>query len=105
MRLLKHRNEKEVFAIDFTARLEAGETLDSVLALRVQKDGAVVSAQFGSPAGAINGPRVEFTLDDAAGAADQPAGIYVIYCEVATSAGEEMVETPELKVTDTGSIA
>lgn len=105
MSLTKHRDESEVFAIDFAARLEQGETLSSVVALRLHKAaGGVVSTEFGAPAGAINGAMVEFTLAAAAGPDDQAAGIYIIYCEVTTSAGETLVETPNLRVTDTASI-
>jgi len=105
MSLNKHRDESEVFTIDFAARLGQAETLLSVVALRLHKAaGAEVSAEFGAPAGAVNGAMVSYTLAAAAGPTEQAAGIYIIYCEVTTSDGEILVETPSLTVTDTASI-
>jgi len=105
MSYTKHRDETIKLAVDFAARLNAGETLASVDALRVHDaDGVNVSAQFGAPTGAINGTLVEFTLADAAGPTDQVRGIYLVFCQVTTSLPQELVETPTLVLLSEASV-
>lgn len=107
---VKHRDESEVYEIDFTNRLASGETISSVTALHVRKrnatskDWANVSAEFGAPSGVINGTgkKVSFTLG-AAAANEQLRGDYIVYCEVVTNTGEIVVETPWLSVDDPAS--
>ena len=97
--LEKHRDELEGFYIDFVQRLASGETISSVAAVRVHDgEGQNVSAQFGSPAGAVDGTKAVFTLADAQASSDQLPGVYTVYCEIVTSEGRRLVETPSLTV-------
>lgn len=105
----KHRDESEIYEIDLTARLASGETISSVTTLQVRKQDAAgvwqnKSAEFGTPTGTIDGTgkKISFTLG-AAAADQQLRGDYAVYCEVVTSTGETVVETPNLSVHDEAS--
>jgi hypothetical protein len=108
MPFLKHRNEKEVYAFDFTARLAGGETLSAPEVKITLRSGnppayADKSAEFleGNPT--VSGTKVQFTLKPAAQAADQPAGAqYVAYGKATTSLGRILVSTTTLTVSAKG---
>lgn len=103
--LEKHRDELETFAIEFANRLGNLESISSVDAVRVHResDNVDVSAEFGTPTGAILGTTAQFTLADAQNATSQLKGIYRIYCEITTSESEKIIETPLLFVKDDAS--
>jgi hypothetical protein len=109
MAFLKHRNEKEVFAFDFAARLAAGETLSAPEVKITLQSGtppayADKSAEFIDGAPTISGTKVQFTLKAAAAPAEQTVSVwYVAYGKASTSAGRILVSTTELTVTAEGT--
>lgn len=113
---IKHREEVENYAHDFSTDLTDGETLSTVTDLRIEEDSSPgaddwsdVSSEFGSPSGSIDGDTVEWTLS-AAGAGDQDEGTYRVVVAVTTSEGRTLVgmvdvpgpylEPPRLRVVD-----
>jgi hypothetical protein len=103
MAFLKHRDEKEVFAMDFALRLATGETLSNPGAKVTLKSGATYtdkSSEFivGSPT--VSGSKVQVTMKAAVSAPDQAVGVdYVVYAKADTSQGRILVATTPLTVT------
>lgn len=101
MAFLKHRNERELFEIDFANRVAAGETL-SAPEVQVAKPAggtADVTTEFvetGSTV--IVTTRLQFVLVVAA-AGKQTAGEYDVYGRVTTSQGRKLVGIAQLTVT------
>ncbi len=109
MPFLKHRNEIEVYAFDFAARLAVGETLSAPEVKITLRSGnpptyADKTAEFVQGSPTVSGAKVQFTLKVAAQAADQPAGAqYVAYGKTSTSLGRILVSTTTLTVSAKGT--
>lgn len=110
---VKHRQEREVYAVDFAALLSQGETLSSpsvtITALNATTD---VTAQFrsGEPDPVVSGTEVQFWLK-AASAGEQREGQYYILVKVTTSQARVLTALRSsnvpvtLKVVDDGDVA
>ena len=103
MAFLKHRDEKEVFAFDFAARLVAGETLSNPAVKVTQRTGSVYadkSAEFVQGSPTVSGTKVQVTLKAAAAANEQVSGpVYTVYAKADTSQGRILVGVTILEVT------
>lgn len=102
----KHRNEQDVYAFEFAARLAVGETLSAPEVKITLRSGnpptyADKTAEFVQGSPTISGTKVQFTLKPAAQAADQPAGAqYVAYGKASTNTGRILVSTTSLTVSN-----
>jgi hypothetical protein len=109
MPFLKHRNEQEIYAFDFAARLAQGETLSAPEVKITLKSGnpptyTDKTNEFLQGSATISTTKVQFTLKPAAQAADQAAGAqYVAYGKASTSLGRILVSTTTLTVSAKGA--
>jgi hypothetical protein len=90
MEARKHRLEQKHFAHEFAAQLAEGDSLSGTPTVKLIRQGADVTTEFGSPSPSISGTRVVFTLEEAAGG-EQDSGNYVLLIEVDTAAGEHLL--------------
>jgi hypothetical protein len=104
----KHRDEKETFEFDFTARLVQGETLSLPAVKVAQRIGQELwqdrSAEFvqGAPIVVAN-VKVQFTLKAAATDEQLAHRDYDVYVKADTSQGRILVGTTALDVVKVGS--
>lgn len=105
MPFLKHRNELEIFAFDFAARLVVGETLSTpqvTVALRSNGTPPYTdkTSEFVTGSPTVAGAKVQFTLKAAAAAEQAESVFYLAYGKATTSLGRILVATTNLSVTD-----
>lgn len=94
--LSKHREERDVYAIDFANEIAAGETLNSPI-VEILKGDADVTDEFITETVAISGSTVQFWLEKAVADDEQLAGKYRIKCTVITSNDRELVAQNKLQ--------
>lgn len=105
MPFLKHRNELEVYAFEFAARLAVGETLSAPEVKITLRSGnpptfTDKTSEFVTGGPSVSGTKVQFTLKVAAQADQQAESVqYVAYGKASTSAGRILVSTTPLSVT------
>lgn len=104
MAFQKHRDEREIFAIDLAQRLSVGEILSSPeVTVSLHADDGTwqdKTAEFLTGAATISGTKVQFTLKNAASVGEQPASVrYMVYAKASTNAGRILVCTTNLTVT------
>lgn len=104
----KHRDEKQVFDMDFVKRLAVGETLATPEVKISQRSGAKLWTDrtdefLGTPAPQVVGTKVQFTLKQAAADEQVVTREYDVYVKADTNQGRILVSTAELVVSRTGS--
>lgn len=104
----KHRDEKQVYDMDFVKRLAEGETISNPTVKVAQRSGKSLwtdrTAEFlGTPAPAVTGSKVQFVLKQAAAGEQLSSREYDVYVKADTSQGRIIVSTAELAVTSVAS--
>jgi hypothetical protein len=103
--LVKHRDEREVFAISFAAEMAAGEEITAG-AVQVFAGGVEVTDEFraGEPAITLEATEVHAWLKAAAAGEQARRAVHKLYCRVTTTTGRVLVATdaagnlPELHI-------
>jgi uncharacterized protein (DUF433 family) len=93
----KHAGSRNVYAVDFAEQLSTNETLTGAPVVRIMRQGVDVSADFLSGIPVIDGTDVRVVLASAA-AGQQAGGVYTVYAECSTSAGNQVAATVALAV-------
>lgn len=87
--LVKHRDERRLYAVDFTNELASGETLSSVDSVTIRNAGGTdTTDEFrdGEAAASISGSEARFWMQ-AATSGEQAEGTYSVEVQVTTSTG------------------
>jgi hypothetical protein len=104
----KHRDETRAYELDFANDLATGETISSITSVKIRKRISTgwsdVTTEFGTLSPAISTTKVQFTLNAAASATVQLAGVYRVYAEIVTSQSLTKVGTRPLTVTARASV-